>query len=102
MGDDDGLLRVGVVPCMACHCIRSEGETIRCGECSVKESLREEGRQEVRRSGVVDPQLWEAARRKARQLEAEIHRSAATADEKAAMQHSLSKLFMFASDAVRS
>lgn len=47
----------------------------------------------------VDPQLWNAARLKAEQLEREIRASAASDVEKSNMLHTLSKLAMFAGDA---
>lgn len=41
---------------------------------------------------------WDETRAKLSQLEAEIHKSAATADQRADMLHTLSKARMFASD----
>lgn len=43
-------------------------------------------------------ELWEAAKLKAKQLVSEIDKSSATPREKANMQHTLSKLWMFATD----
>lgn len=43
---------------------------------------------------------FEAAKQKRSQLEREIHQSAASDNEKRDMQHTLSKLWMFASEAV--
>ena len=43
---------------------------------------------------------WKAAKLKAAKLEREIWKSSATATQKANMQHTLSKLTMFASEAL--
>lgn len=48
----------------------------------------------------VDKQLWDAAILKVKQLEAEIRKSDATRWQKSDMLHTLSKLWMFATDAV--
>lgn len=48
----------------------------------------------------IDMRLWKDAKLKASQLEAEIHACSATTAEKSNMMHSLSKLWMFANDAV--